>query len=878
MRTLWNEGRVVGYSAYEIYVQKVAEADPTAIPATEKQWLSSSIAAGSSMLVWIEPDDISGQHYRDIQFPESCKLCAANVILASMFVGEGGEVDENGWATIVKSFGNLISNTSSSSPSGTVNETGTIPVVDNGNLSQDTITQLYDYMKVTDGIVIQPGTWTLNDNAPPQMNLSPNLNKRPRLRISFADTVLNGFWLLLTGFTNRTIIGGITGIRDVVGEPSADGEFLGPGTFPWSAKVVFSISPALMNYTSNINYTRQLPIDSDDVTVVSSPIIDMGSVSPETYYEANYEDSAVDATVSALNVTATSASILTVYQADLDLPPALYGSNLAAGFTGEATICPLDTVAPGSVKVYDTKDMAEALESNVPNNIGMFRDSDLIVYQINTDVTDVDNPKRYVPISEDNTIDLASLMLYSTKYLWFFSLAPGGGNPTQTDLQDVRGLNGIQVLSGYVSDAFINTYCVDYATAIAACADGHLGDARQLQKSYINQIVAEYGSTSATNDYRYFFIIQYSRLTSGSGQGKFIPVNIRTHKLEVTLTNERTINVSHGVNFSDSSIVVGDVTVPNTNAIYIGGFWDLGDSTSTSVSQHTDDGVSFVFEDHPVLHNVITQYDLFAYPYTGVPKAPTASYGTDFIKWFESTPVTTMLSAETLEVMGIHSDYLSLDTQTFLQYAATGRDMTIAMSEVSADAVIPYVQYIYAATDITAVADAGWDWSSAIKADIQFTAPRSQFDFYKPAMITLYAITVADDGTVTIGNDITSEVKNSAYHIWASSGQSGKHVTTSVSLSDSFGGLLPLTGSTGTIEASTLKWSDLMAALGQNQSIDLLGDGLRGMKGSGTNFLELGNSMRLYIASSAPTGTIPEGSVGIGWGSGVHIYTSGNWS
>lgn len=878
MRTLWNEGRVVGYSAYEIYVQKVAESDPTAIPATEKQWLSSSIAAGSSMLVWIEPDDISGQHYRDVQFPDSCKLCAANVILASMFVGEGGDVDENGWAMTVKSFGNLISNTSSSSPSGVVGETGTIPVIDDGDLSQDTITQLYDYMKVTDGIIIQPGTWTVNDNAPPQMNLSPNLNRHPRLRISFADTVLNGFWLLLTGFTNRTIIGGVTGIRDVVGDPSADGEFLGPGTFPWSAKVVFSISPALMNFTTNSNYTRQLPIDADDVTVASAPIIDMGSVAPETYYETNYMDSAVAATISTLNVTATNASILTVYQSDEDLPPALYGSNLTAGFTGEASICPLDTVAPGNVKIYDTSIMAETLESNVANNVGMFRDSDLIVYQINTDVSDPDNPKRYSPISEDKTIDLASLMLYSTKYLWFFSLAPGGGNPTQTDLQDVRGLNGIQVLSGYVSDAFINTYCVDYATAIAACADGHLGDSRQPQKGYIDQIVAEYGSTSAANDYRYFFIIQYSRITSGSGQGKFIPVNIHTHKLEVTLTNERTINVPHGVNFSNSSIVVGDVTVPNTNSIYIGGFWDLGDSTSTSVSQHTDDGVGYVFEDHPVLHNVVTQYDLFAYPYTGVPKAPTATYGTDFIKWFESTPVTTMLSAETLEVMGIHSDYLSLDTQTFLQYAATGRDMTVPMASISTDAAIPYVQYIYSATDITAVADVSWDWSSAIKANIQFTASRSQFDFYKPAMITMYSITVADDGTVTIGNDITSEVKNSAYHIWASSGQSGKHVTTSVSLSDSFGGLLPLTGSTGTIEASTLKWSDLMAALGQNQSIDLLGDGLRGMKGSGSNFLELANGMRLYIASSAPTGTIPEGSVGIGWGSGVHIYTSGNWS
>ena len=45
-----------------------------------------------------------------------------------------------------------------------------------------------------------------------------------------------------------------------------------------------------------------------------------------------------------------------------------------------------------------------------------------------------------------------------------------------------------------------------------------------------------------------------------------------------------------------------------------------------------------------------------------------------------------------------------------------------------------------------------------------------------------------------------------------------------------------------------------MAKLGDNMSIK-----------SGTNFVEFSNGLRIYISKTAPTGTIPEGSIGIGW-------------
>jgi hypothetical protein len=88
-RTLYNEGRVVGYSAYEIYCRQLYATDPGATPSDEKSWLAASLAMDSSMLLRVGSDDISGPHYRDIQFPSTSKLSAANTIIASFFIGEG---------------------------------------------------------------------------------------------------------------------------------------------------------------------------------------------------------------------------------------------------------------------------------------------------------------------------------------------------------------------------------------------------------------------------------------------------------------------------------------------------------------------------------------------------------------------------------------------------------------------------------------------------------------------------------------------------------------------------------------------------------------------------------------------------------------------
>lgn len=40
---------------------------------------------------------------------------------------------------------------------------------------------------------------------------------------------------------------------------------------------------------------------------------------------------------------------------------------------------------------------------------------------------------------------------------------------------------------------------------------------------------------------------------------------------------------------------------------------------------------------------------------------------------------------------------------------------------------------------------------------------------------------------------------------------------------------------------------------------------LTGIAGTADNYIEMENGVRLYISDTAPTGTIPEGSLGVGW-------------
>ena len=305
--TIYNEGRVVGFSAYEIYVRHALCEDPTTTPASELEWLSSSIATGSSMLLKISAEtaqEVSGHHIINIPLPADSNLAAANTIIGSLFIGEA-EVDSDGWATKVTSYGPLIENNATNPTAGDHSADTTIPPTTYTSLLSDEYQDmLLNYVKVVDGIVVQPGHWSANDQAdqPPHKDFSPDLSKRPFVKIYVSDTITDDFYLLLTGFTLRTVLAGISGLNgstDTDTNFHNNGGFLGPAVFPWANKIVFSVPPAYVNYFIDKRYERAIqnrqsstsPESFQDSQAVKAiPVIDLESTDPATYYTDAADD------------------------------------------------------------------------------------------------------------------------------------------------------------------------------------------------------------------------------------------------------------------------------------------------------------------------------------------------------------------------------------------------------------------------------------------------------------------------------------------------------------------------------------------------------------------------------------------------------------
>lgn len=352
-RELYNMGRVTGFSAYEIYVKQHASEDPVNPPASEREWLASSLAMGASMLLKIPANTAHGDTDNwvlDIQFPSDTILCAANTIIASFFRGEG--VYNGNWATRVSSYGDLISNTSGSSPNGNLNHGSTIPqgTVDDWNETEkDT---LADYMKIVDGIIIHPGTWLNSSKTPPQKDFAPNMGDYPRIRLHIRGPINNDLQILLTGFTIRTVVKGMTGLDGSTNTTAPqNGDFLGPGQFPWAAKVIFSVPSSYISFFAAGAYKRKLPSTAASKTVKDTAVIDMQTSKPETYYESQHQAARVQVNVDDYTTLGDGTAVLTVYQKSSKFPPAIWGTFV--DFKGTNYLNPLDIVAPGSVKMFE---------------------------------------------------------------------------------------------------------------------------------------------------------------------------------------------------------------------------------------------------------------------------------------------------------------------------------------------------------------------------------------------------------------------------------------------------------------------------------------------------------------------------------------------
>ena len=433
-KEIWNEGRVVGYSAYDIYVkQHLASQDADTPPATESEWLASSLTAGSSLLAKI-PNINQGDtdhSYIEFELPAKSRLGAANTIVASFFDGDGnfplnssvnsgvtysingGDTISYGiWADKIIDYGELIRNDDTASPS---QDGSNIPLKPY-QWSRNKQKKLTDYMKLVDGIVIQPGEWgdTLDGN--PKKDEIQDLSKRPKIRLHVRGKIENEPLVLFTGFSIRSVLSGtsILGSKDengkIIGSTSPelredetgflgyvapeDGDFLGPSVYPWANKIIFSVPNSYVEYFEQGKYVRELPTNKQ---IGDIPVIDMNSNSPTENNGTNtainpywfysndsagsnklpegFKNNIVEYRVNEFSTLSDGTSVLTVYEKKSAYPPALYGTFVKSN--GDNYLCPLDCVAPGSVKMFvdDTGTVMKDYENTFPGTVSMNKDS-----------------------------------------------------------------------------------------------------------------------------------------------------------------------------------------------------------------------------------------------------------------------------------------------------------------------------------------------------------------------------------------------------------------------------------------------------------------------------------------------------------------------
>lgn len=405
-RQVWNEGRTVGLSAYEEYLrhfyeQQNPDSDPNnpnaEQPANEREWLASSLASGASMICKISKAEVAkqGPQSIDIPFPAKSHLAAANSIDCFLFhPGEGFyPADSPHWATRITKYSPLISNTSASHPSGTVTSGWPKEADKEYNSKQKDI--LISYMRLTDGVVLQPGTWSTSSVGNPASDFTPDITKPPVLRLQFLDSLKEDLEILLVGFTDGYVLQGISGMDTCLQTVDpASGDFIGPAVFPWAAKVNIIAPTSALYYFITTNYKRSTPKTYNPYVVTDRPVIDMGgknettdgkrNFDPGHYYTAHDQNARKDTKVHEFSPTDMGQAVLTTMEtigsSSYSYPPCLYGTKV--NVVGDNFLNPLDTAAPGNAKFFDSVSDSEDqkhindYENTFPGTFGFTRDEE----------------------------------------------------------------------------------------------------------------------------------------------------------------------------------------------------------------------------------------------------------------------------------------------------------------------------------------------------------------------------------------------------------------------------------------------------------------------------------------------------------------------
>lgn len=903
-RQLWNEGRVVGFSAYEVYVKQALTTDPNHEPATEKEWLSSSLAMGSSMILHIAPEADTaannGFHYVDVQFPAASRLCAANTIMASLFLGNC-HYDSAGWAHNVIDYGFLIDNNDISSPNGYVSPSGDVPpsseAFEGKETQFDTKTakEINEYMKIADGIIIQPGTWVPNlQTSLPSKDFTPDLAKHPRIRIAFNSRVTEHFNILLTGFTNRTVVKGESGFKSAVNTSHpADGDFLGPAAFPWAAKVIFSVPPIFMKYylDSNTAYARKLPegamsalpVDSDAVVdlVQNHYENERGELMSRYYDDDNviaerHEDNAyIQAQVTNLQVKHNDAAVLATYMhynhdsgVDTLLPPALYaGIARPDDVNGTTYFEPVDTVAPGSLKLYtkymgedkaagtspepqSAYKMAKALETCVPFATAFLREdssraSTYVVYQL-------DDDKRVIPVSNDTTVDMSGFISVASNYIYHFCHDPNGGAPTLADLQSVYRPLYQELQLGYVSDKMLNDYGVPYYN------EGFSWGTWDQYVARLNEVgIHVYGDywncVSDKQNYK-AILISYDRWDWEHASAKTVSYllvdrrngaccNLRAEHMAPTVTLPK-LAFATAQEYNS-----GNYDSVKTN--FLGSWWNKHGDDYVDANGHAIFGSSGD-SGHKTLKDMSSDYSQFYQRNSFVPYYPPDDYKNvreyykslsfnDFLlkMGFQDPPgeegpealvdvVTEYRTdadgrTEVVQEKPLHTSYFGLSLQEILEAAAVKDLSKPSDASTYRNPIASHTVYMYRK-----------DLWPLLNSKNKYIGPCMRAKI--PAANSLFAMRQwkfedRDAPKASAGESVGESdwepcdkyVSRADMNIWAACGQSGNNTTHAISLVDGNGVRLTTAGTGSTKRTNELIWDDLLHALNHNETIDLLG-------------------------------------------------------